>query len=107
MNKCEECGKEFKTGQALSGHRRWVHGTRAKQSSLFPSKRFITDEELNLALKKIESLIEVVNANATTQVELSKIVVALLIANYKPGQIQIDYLAEPFKSQVKAALAAK
>jgi len=54
MVKCEECGKEFKTTQALGGHMRFVHGIRKdKQATLFPPKRFITDEELERALSTI------------------------------------------------------
>jgi len=58
MVKCEECGKEFKTTQALGGHMRFVHGIRKdKQATLFPPKRFITDEELERALGSILDMV--------------------------------------------------
>ena len=54
MIKCEVCGKEFKTGQGLGGHMRWVHGIIPdKQHPLFPPKRFITDEQLAEMLGKL------------------------------------------------------
>ena len=51
MIKCEDCGKDFKSTQALGGHMRFVHGVRKdSQAPLFPPKRFITDENLIDAL---------------------------------------------------------
>jgi len=65
MIKCEKCGKEFKTTQALGGHMRFVHGIRKdSQAPLLPPKRFITDAEYNEAVtqlnKSFRSIEEVV-----------------------------------------------
>ena len=117
MTKCEVCGKEFKTGQGLGGHMRWVHGIIPdKQHPLFPPKRFITDEQLSEALKTIMdsiiALTERVNANATAGAaavaELDKMVLGLLTVHYLPGsKIKVESLPARIQSNIRVALATK
>ena len=58
MIKCETCGREFKTTQALGGHMRFVHGIKKDgRVPLLPPKRFITDKELEEALSVMTKLI--------------------------------------------------
>ncbi len=33
MEKCPDCGKQFKSPQALAGHRRWAHARRGAAST--------------------------------------------------------------------------
>jgi len=69
MIKCEECAKEFKTQQGLVGHLRFVHGIKtSKQQSLFPSKRFITDDNLIDALARNTATLRVDIYEAVGQV---------------------------------------
>lgn len=87
MIKCEECGKEFKTTQALGGHMRFVHGIKTnKQAPLFPPKRFITDADLAEALSVIA---EAVGINAKKVDELQTAFVSLLAL--QPEDIQAKW----------------
>ena len=59
MTKCDVCGKEFRTGQGLGGHMRWVHGIMPdRQHPLLPPRRFITDEDLLKNSTAVQAVLE-------------------------------------------------
>lgn len=68
MNKCKECGKEFKTAQGLAGHSYFVHGIKVDKRG--SSKRFITDEEL---LKTFNTVMDAIIENRERIAELYKL----------------------------------
>ena len=75
MIKCEDCGKEFKTTQALGGHMRFVHGVRKdNQAPLFPPKRFITDDQLTEELSTVTRVLEQLLDFRNEQMKLNKVV---------------------------------
>jgi len=87
MIKCEECGKEFKTQQGLVGHMRFVHGIKSsRQQSLFPSKRFITDTQLDEALGAIAKRLEELQKDLSTVMESVK-----LLFDLHDDQIEYDH----------------
>ncbi|MBA7543969.1 hypothetical protein ES705_36316 [subsurface metagenome] len=54
MIKCELCGKEFKTGQGLSGHMKFVHGVSGGSGK--PVTQLVTGEQLHQLEGDIEVL---------------------------------------------------
>ena len=136
MIKCEICQREFKTQQGLTGHMRFVHGIKtSKQASLFPPKRFITDDTLADAVDKRLSVItheliatmkvmsgridELYEFHVETSGSIDKlykfhddtnvILLALLFKAISPKQINekfIEAMPESFKSMLKVALLA-
>jgi hypothetical protein len=54
MITCDVCQREFKNQQGLTGHMRFVHGIKPnKQHPLFPTNRFITDDNFAEVMMKV------------------------------------------------------